>query len=338
MPTTHVGDPVQPLLHRADPRRIGVQGVREPVQVARHLTEAKGEVAQLGRRRPELRREPLERRERPLGRRGERACAFALVGVDRGNGSRRALAELGDVPEPLALGPERVLLPGGEVIGVLHERLELGEPRTLGIGSAFELLDAALGRLERPPRIACVAPAGTLVRPDERVEEVELVRRSRETALCELPREDEQALGRCDDVLAGDAPAPRVSARAPVRRHAAGDDEPRLVVRAQVAKRLEPLLVEESVRDVELRLDVRLAPGRADGGGVALGAEEQADRLGHDRLPRAGLARQGDEAGRELELGLADENEVLDAQTAQHRGDRRPGTRVANTWPERAEG
>ncbi len=124
-----------------------------------------------------------------------------------------------------------------------------------------------------------------------------------------------------------------ICARAPVRRHAARDDEPRLVVRAQVAKRFEALLVEESVRDVELRLDVRLGPGRADGGGVALGPEEQADRLGHDRLPRAGLARQGDEPGRELELGLADENEVLDAQTTQHRGDRRPGTRVANTGP-----
>ena len=259
--------------------------VREPVQVARHLTEAKGEVPQLGRRRPELRREPLERRERPLGRRGERARAFALVGVDRRDGRRGPLAQLGDVPVPLALRPERVLLPCGEVVGVLHECLELHEPRTLGIGSAFELLDAALGRLKRPPCIASVDPAGTLVRPDECVEEVELVRRSRETTLRELPREHEQALGRSDDVLAGDAPAPRVCARAPVRCHAPGDDEAWLVVRAQVAKRLEPLLVEEPVRDVELRLDVRLAAGNPDGGGVALGTEEQADRLGHDRLP-----------------------------------------------------
>ena len=170
---------------------------------------------------------------------------------------------------------------------------------------------------------------GLLVGADERVEQVALVRWAGETALGELPREREQPIGRGDEILARDAPAPGEGARAAVGAHPARDDEARLVVRPEVAQRLEPLLVEEPVGHLELGLDVRLATRGADGRRVALRAEQEPDRLGDDRLAGAGLARERDEPGRELEVGLADQDEVLDPQSAKHTGDRRQAPRAA---------
>ena len=239
------------------------------------------------------------------------------------------------MPDALPLGPQALLLPGLEPLGVLDERGELVQPRALRVGAALQLLETARRRLQRAPGVAGLGPAEALVGADERVQELQLVGRAREPALRELSGEDEQPVGRGDEVLAGDAAAPGECPRPPVRGDAAGDDEPGLVVRAEVAKRLEPLLVEEPLRDLELGLDVRLAPRRADGGRVALRAEQQADRLRDDRLPGAGLAGDRDEAGRELEVRLADEDEVLDPQSAKHAVivDGRP---VRHTCPRRA--
>jgi hypothetical protein len=69
---------------------------------------------------------------------------------------------------------------------------------------------------------------------------------------------------------------------------------------------------------VELRLDVRLLAARADHRRVAARAEEQADRLGEDCFAGACLTGDRVQPGREVELGLADEDEVLDAQSPQH--------------------
>src|SRR2546426_590386 len=79
---------------------------------------------------------------------------------------------------------------------------------------------------------------------------------------------------------------------------------------------LRPQLVElfELVREVEFRLDVCLVTGGADVRVVALCAEQEAECLREDRLPGAGLARDRVQPGRELELGLADEDEVLDTE------------------------
>src|SRR6185437_4196137 len=73
-----------------------------------------------------------------------------------------------------------------------------------------------------------------------------------------------------------------------------------------------------AVRQVELRLDVRLAAGRADQRRLALRAEQEADRAGEDGLPGAGLAGDRVQAAVELELGAADEDEVVDPEPAQH--------------------
>ena len=84
------------------------------------------------------------------------------------------------------------------------------------------------------------------------------------------------------------------------------------------ASALELLVVEEARRQVELGLDVGLVAVRPDERGVAARAEQEPDRLREDRLAGAGLAGDRVQPGRELELGLADEDEVLDAEPAKH--------------------
>ena len=192
---------------------------------------------------------------------------------------------------------------------------KLCQARPLAVGALFELLDTPGRRGKRAPRIPRFRPACALLGADERVEQLELVARTRKPPLSELAGEREQPVRGGDEVVAGDAPAPGVSAGATVAIHAARDDEPGLVVRPQLAQRLHAVLVEEALGDVELRLDVRLGACRADGCSVALRAEQQPDRLGDDRLPRAGLAGQGDEPRVKLEVGLADQDEVLDPQS-----------------------
>ena len=167
-----------------------------------------------------------------------------------------------------------------------------------------------------PPRRQQLAPRraqlGTqLAVLRERVEHVELERRPREAALLELAGHREHLLRGACDVLARRGASPRVGARAPVLEDASREHEPRLALGAQ--------LLELLVLAVELRLDVRLLAARADHRRVPARAEQQADRLREDRLAGAGLTRDRVQPRREVELGLADEDEVLDAQSSQHR-------------------
>ena len=109
------------------------------------------------------------------------------------------------------------------------------------------------------------------------------------------------------------AARPQAYARVrPSREHAARDDQRVLVRRPQLGQLL------QLVGNVELGLDVRLLAARPDERLVALRAEQEPDRLREDRLARTRLAGDRVQPGRELELGLADEHEVLDAQSSQH--------------------
>ena len=197
-------------------------------------------------------------------------------------------------------------------------RAELRETLPLGVRAALDLLQPPVCGDERAPRVPRLGSPGELVVSGERVEQVELVRRPSQPPLRELAGQREQPLRTGDHVLARDAPPPRVRARAAVGCHASRDDQTRLVVGPEVAKRLQAFLVEEPVRDVELRLDVRLVAGGADRRGLAFCTQEQADRLGEDRLPRACLAGQRHEARTQLELRFADQHEIVDPQSAQH--------------------
>ena len=152
----------------------------------------------------------------------------------------------------------------------------------------------------------------------EPVEQVELVGGPGEAALLELPRHRHEPLGRGGHVLARSAAAPGIGARAAVREDAPCEHEPLLVLGPQLGKRARLLVVEEARRRVELGLDVRLVAVRPDERRVAARAEQQADRLGQDRLPGAGFAGDRVQPGPERELGLADQDEVLDAEPAKH--------------------
>ena len=109
------------------------------------------------------------------------------------------------------------------------------------------------------------------------------------------------------------AARPQAYARVrPDARHAPRDEQRVLVLRLQLHELVELL------RQPELGLDVGLLAGRADERLVALRAEQETDRLREDRLARTGLAGDRVQPGRELELGLPDEHEVLDSESTKH--------------------
>jgi hypothetical protein len=132
--------------------------------------------------------------------------------------------------------------------------------------------------------------------------------------LLELAAHRDQPLGGSRDVLARCAPPPRIGARAPVRKDPPREHEPVLAVGPQLGQRSQGLVVDA----VELGLDVRLVDREADLGRVAARAELEPARVRQARLARSGLTGDRVQAGIELELGLVDEHEVRDSESAEH--------------------
>ena len=304
-----VGDALKPALDLLQPARLRAERGEERAQLRRRLAEPELDVTQLVAGARELGRERLERRDRALGARREGRGAVAVLGCERLCRGGRAGDELFESKQPLALRTQILFGAGLEAFRRLDERAQLLDP--LGRARrAFEQL------LVTSPRGAQLAPrrpelAAQLAGARERVEHVELERRPREPPLLELPGHRDRALRGRGHVLARRRSAPRVRARAPVAEDPARDDERVLAGGLELGERFPRL-------GVELGLDVRLVAGRPDHGGVRAAAEQKADRLGEDRLACAGLARDRVQAGSELELGLADQDEVLDTQASQH--------------------
>ena len=218
------------------------------------------------------------------------------------------------MPQALPLGAQLVLLARAEALGVGRERAELLEARLGGRRVPRELVVRTPCRRELPPGAA--RGARSVGRPGVGVQRRELVRGPCEPALLELAAHGEQRLDRRRDVLARGAPAPGVGARAPVGEDPPREDERLLALRAELGELAEGLVV----REVELGLDVRLVGGRSDHRRLPTGAEQEPDRVREDRLPGARLARDRVQPGIELELGLPDQDEVLDAQPPEHPG------------------
>ena len=120
------------------------------------------------------------------------------------------------------------------------------------------------------------------------------------------------------------------SSRATLRPHAyarvrpspkirRASDEAVLVLRPQLGERLEAVLLEQPVGQLELGLDVRLGAVGPDGGGLPLRPEQEPDRLAEDRLAGAGLAGDRVQARGEVELRLADQHEILDPEPTKQR-------------------
>ncbi len=200
------------------------------MQVAAGLAEPERDVPQLGRHRLELGSDALERRQQTFGLRGQGRRTLTLLGSDRLGSAGRGFLELGDVTEPLTLCAERLLVSLRETFRVLDQRFQLGEPARRGIGVTCQLLVAASRRRELFPRGAGVTSSCDLVGAAERVQDVELERRTGEATLLELARHGDQALGGCGQVLPRDGAAPCVGPRPAVAEHAACEDETRLVL------------------------------------------------------------------------------------------------------------
>ena len=174
-------------------------------------------------------------------------------------------------------------------------------------------MPAARGR-EHAPGDAELPPPALLFLAGIRVEHVELVRGSRQPALLELAGHRKQALGRRGEVLACDRASPRIRARASVREDAASEDQAGLVLGRKRGECLQLLVVEEALGQVELRLHVRLPRASPDRGRVALRPEQEPERLGEDRLPGPGFARDRVQPLRRRKLGRSDQDEVLDVE------------------------
>ena len=333
MTPLRIRDPVEPLLHLRDAGGVGVERVGEPTDVAPDLAQADDEVAQLAGRGLELGREPLERRERPLGGRGERAGALPVVRLDRRHGGLGALAELGDVPHPLAFGAERVLLARLEPVGVLDERLELGEPRPLGVGAALELVEPPVAAA-RPRQASRASP-----------------RRTR----CSGPTNassrsswwDGRASRRCSnwpEIASSRSVAATRSSRATLRPHAYARERPSAKTRRATTSPgsssgrssrsgSSPSSSKNPSGTSSSASTYASEPAAPTERGVALRAEQEPDRLREDRLPGAGLAGERDEPRAELEVRLADEDEVLDPQPCAARRDRSTGRPSPHSCP-----
>jgi hypothetical protein len=171
---------------------------------------------------------------------------------------------------------------------------------------------------ELAPGARVIGAEAKVLLSDVSVENVELKRRPRDAALLELPGHGEEPLDERGEILARNGSTPGVGSGSPVAKDPTSSYETLLALRPEVRYRFETLLLEELIGQVELRLHVGLFGTWAEVARVSGGAEEEADRLGEDRLSRAGLAGDRVQPRAEREVGLADEDEVLDAKTAQH--------------------
>ena len=327
-----LSNPVQSGLDLFEPSRLGLERRQKATQLARGLAQAQLDVAQLVTGSRKLRRELFERRECPLGASDEPGGALALVRSERLGCFCGSVRELGDMTKTLPLAAKTLFPIRLEPGSVFDERAQLGEPRVGGRGTLLKLLVPTSCCGELAPGEARLGSPPKLVGSDERVEDIELVAGTRETTLLELPGHRDQPLPCRSQILACGAAPPGVRTRAPVGEHAPRNEEPFLVLGAKLGERGELVLFDQPCRQIELGLDVRLGPVGADVAGVTLGAEEQADRLGENRLARPGLAGDRVEPWSERELGLLDQDEVLDAEAAKH-GCRRDGRRPSGAAP-----
>ena len=107
-------------------------------------------------------------------------------------------------------------------------------------------------------------------------------------------------------------------AAAAVGGDAAGQDQRLVLLAGQLAHTVESLAGQHAGRQRERGLHVRLGAVGADQRAVGAAAERQVERAGDDRLARAGLACQHRQPGAELQVGVADHDEVGDDEALEH--------------------
>ncbi len=216
--------------------------------------------------------------------------------------------------QTLPFRTEGILLARFEAVGLGYEQTQLGQPLGHTVGVTRDVVSSSPQRHERPPRNARLRPPRDLLWPTERVQCLELIAGSRKPALLELTGHRKKPL-RCGcEILACHCTPPGIRPRTAVREDPPREHDPGFARWAQFLDHRQFVLVGQRRRNVELRLDICLVPSRPDRGHVAARAKQQADRLGEDRLTGARLTREDIQPRHELQLRLADQDEVLDAQ------------------------
>ena len=231
---------------------------------------------------------------------------------------------------------EAVLLARLEPLGVLDERGELVQPRPLRVGAALELLEPA--RRRRSARQASRASdrRALLVGADEGVEQRRSWWAGRASRRCAnwperassrsvaATRSSRATLLPQANARERPSAAPGARRRARARRPGGGREAPRAPPRRRTPRA--PRARPRRTPRVPAAPTAAASPFAPSSSPIA---------CVDDRLAGAGLAGDRDEARRELELRLADQDEVLDPQSAKHAVivDRRP---VRHTCPRRA--
>ena len=300
------------------------------------LAEPDDELAQLLADALELGREPLERRQGALGgRRGRRAPSPSSGSSGRGRAGR-ALAELGDVPHPLPLGPQGLLLALAQCPRCPRPARRSSSSRARSASAPRSSSSSrARRRLERPPGVARLGPARGAGRG----------RRTRRADRAGDAGRASRRCANCPESASSRSVAATRSSRATLRPHAYARERPSCETRrattspgSSSGRRSRERLERRPRRRTrpERRARPRRTP-RSPAAPTAAASPFAPSRSPiacvEDRLPRAGLAGERDEARRELELRLADQDEVLDPQSAQHDSDRRRAPRPADTCP-----
>ena len=241
-----------------------------------------------------------------------------MVGRERFRGAGRGVGELGHVAQALTLAAQSIFGALLEPAGALDELPQLQEtPGPTGL-CVCELLALPTGRPQLPPGARVLLAAAHLLFAYEGVENLQLEGRPRQTPLLELARHGDQALDESGEVLARYRPAPCVRACAAVGENPAGGHQTVLPGWAKLRDGLEFLLREYVSRKVELGFHIGLLGAGSQVAGVAWRSQEKSDCLGEDRLAGAGLPGHSVQTGAEGEIRLPDEDEVLDAEAAEH--------------------
>jgi hypothetical protein len=128
-----------------------------------------------------------------------------------------------------------------------------------------------------------------------------------------LAVERDERLGELAQVGHGGRAAVDERARAPVGADAPGEHDLVGIGRQALAE-----LAAQRVGQLEDALDVGLGGARPHDARLRPPAEQEVERVGEHGLARPGLPRQHVQPAREPQFGPLDEQEVLDAQLAEH--------------------
>ena len=112
IPAFELGERLETGLDVLEPGRVGLETCQVPAELGGRVLDADRDVVERRRDAGQLGRERRDAGDLLGGARRELAGALAVGGAQELGGRTRGRCELVEMPQPLALGPERVGLPG----------------------------------------------------------------------------------------------------------------------------------------------------------------------------------------------------------------------------------